>query len=193
MNEGHLAILSRATRVWEGASHPSDAASDTTPGLIQLCRDWLTPSMVMVEVGSFRGVSTAIFAEFVKTVYAVDAWTLLLGHQFYGEVQPEMLVSAERAFWQVAKAYPNIRPTKGMSVDVADRFTDRSLDSVYIDGNHAAFMDDVNAWRWKVRPGGLLMGHDYHGLRDYFGKPPLPLPDRVYPDTSWVIIVKAVR
>ncbi len=187
MNESNLAILSRATRVWEGGSHPSDAASDTTPGLIQLCRDWLTPETTMVEVGSFRGVSTAIFAEFVEYVYAVDAWTLLLGHQFYGEVTAEMLVKAEKQFWRVAMAYQNILPKKGFSVEVATQFPDRFFDAVYIDGNHAAFMDDVTAWRRKVKPGGLFMGHDYHGLCDWFGRGDLPFPDKVYPDTSWVI------
>jgi cephalosporin hydroxylase len=40
---------------------------------------------------------------------------------------------------------------------------DRSLDFVYIDGNHGyeAVLDDLAAWSPKVRTGGFISGHDY--------------------------------
>lgn len=52
---------------------------------------------------------------------------------------------------------------RGLSPAASSQFEDDSLDFVYIDGNHAyeAVMADMEAWCKKVRPGGLLCGHDY--------------------------------
>jgi predicted O-methyltransferase YrrM len=40
----------------------------------------------------------------------------------------------------------------------------QSLDFVFIDGNHAYefIVQDIQTWLPKVKPGGLLSGHDYH-------------------------------
>mmetsp|Transcript_35375 Transcript_35375/g.65877 ORF Transcript_35375/g.65877 Transcript_35375/m.65877 type:complete len:411 (+) Transcript_35375:64-1296(+) len=45
------------------------------------------------------------------------------------------------------------------SLDVADR----SLDIVFLDARHdfQAVVDDVRAWKPKLRPGGILSGHDF--------------------------------
>jgi predicted O-methyltransferase YrrM len=48
--------------------------------------------------------------------------------------------------------------------DVASAlFPAHSLDFAYIDGNHAApqFQADLANWLPKIRPGGILCGHDY--------------------------------
>jgi len=49
------------------------------------------------------------------------------------------------------------------SLEAASRVPDRSLDFVYIDGNHRRpFVDqDLEAWAPKVRIGGIVAGHDY--------------------------------
>jgi hypothetical protein len=49
------------------------------------------------------------------------------------------------------------------SLSAARLFQDSSLDFVYLDAghSHAEVEADINAWSAKVRPGGLLMGHDY--------------------------------
>jgi predicted O-methyltransferase YrrM len=40
---------------------------------------------------------------------------------------------------------------------------DGSLDFVFIDADHSyeAVAADIDAWRSKVKPGGILSGHDY--------------------------------
>jgi predicted O-methyltransferase YrrM len=46
--------------------------------------------------------------------------------------------------------------------DVVDRFPDGYFDLVYVDAGHG-YEDansDIQAWRSKVRPGGILCGHD---------------------------------
>lgn len=52
------------------------------------------------------------------------------------------------------------RKTSG---EAAIDFSDGSLDFVYIDARHdeASVTEDLALWFPKVRPGGILMGHDY--------------------------------
>jgi len=52
------------------------------------------------------------------------------------------------------------------SLEAVREFDDCSLDMVYIDAGHLYLQvkADIQAWRKKVRPGGVLCGHDYgHG------------------------------
>ena len=57
---------------------------------------------------------------------------------------------------------------KSLSVDAAPLFEDNSLDFVYIDGDHRfdAVMIDLILWGQKVRPGGIISGHDYYRFRN---------------------------
>jgi hypothetical protein len=49
------------------------------------------------------------------------------------------------------------------SVEAAERVPDHSFDFVYIDARHDydSVKEDLEAWCAKVRPGGILAGHDY--------------------------------
>lgn len=48
------------------------------------------------------------------------------------------------------------------TTDAAPLVEDGSLDFVFIDADHTepAVRADIKAWRQKIRPGGLLCGHD---------------------------------
>lgn len=52
---------------------------------------------------------------------------------------------------------------KKTSVDAAPSVPDGSLDFVFIDAQHTyeACKEDIETWFPKVRPGGLITGHDY--------------------------------
>lgn len=50
------------------------------------------------------------------------------------------------------------------SIKAAELFPDRNFDFVFIDASHE-YVDvkaDIAAWRSKVKPGGWILGHDYH-------------------------------
>ncbi len=47
------------------------------------------------------------------------------------------------------------------SVDAAERYEDGGLDLVFLDADHARVAEDIAAWHPKVRPGGILAGHDF--------------------------------
>jgi predicted O-methyltransferase YrrM len=60
----------------------------------------------------------------------------------------------------------------GCSWDVATRYPDESIDFVFLDASHAyeSISRDIDAWRPKVKRGGLLAGHDYvHWTNPEFG------------------------
>lgn len=50
-----------------------------------------------------------------------------------------------------------------LSVEAAQKIPDTSLDFVYIDARHdyCGVMEDLDAYYTKLRPGGILAGHDY--------------------------------
>lgn len=50
------------------------------------------------------------------------------------------------------------------TIEAAREVSDRSLDFVFIDADHRyeAVARDIAAWRGKVKPGGMLLGHDWN-------------------------------
>lgn len=105
----------------------------------------------MVEVG----VNNALTSEFLLGRYpdltfdGVDPW---IGAE-------AIRVEAEG---RVARFGPRAQLWRGTSQEVAPQFAPRSLDLVFIDGDHSleAVLVDLKLWRPLVRPGGLLAGHD---------------------------------
>jgi hypothetical protein len=76
----------------------------------------------------------------------------------------------ERGFDKIAKQFgPRITKLKMPSVVAARRIPDKSLDCVFIDADHSylAVVADIDAWLPKVRPGGILSGHDYNNTAKY--------------------------
>lgn len=51
----------------------------------------------------------------------------------------------------------------GDSAAVAAQYPDATFDAIFIDGDHkhAKVVADILAWRPKLKPGGLLCGHDF--------------------------------
>lgn len=157
-----------------------DRADDSIEGLKMFCEEHLKPDMVMVEIGCFRGVSTELFAHHVKTVHAVDPWTL--ENPDYDALPYPMIKEAERRFDQMCLGHPNIIKHKGFSVEMAKRFNPESLDLIYVDGDHRpqAVQADFDAWIPKVKPGGIIAGHDYSLVHEVIHR-----PVKVYPDLTW--------
>ena len=58
-----------------------------------------------------------------------------------------------------------ITPLRLTSARASLLFADQSVDFCFIDGDHSynAVCEDLRCWFPKIRPGGLLAGHDYTG------------------------------
>lgn len=145
---------------------PPDAPS---PIQLQVCR---VPDQVALyaelglRVGAEIGVDRGLFAADIckanpgVKLYGIDPWQ---DYPEYGEVYTQPYADNCRA-----QAKRRLRPydvtlIRKKSLEAVVDFEDNSLDFVYIDGNHAYqfVKDDITAWSRKVRPGGIVSGHDY--------------------------------
>ena len=148
-------------------------------GLVDLCEKYIKPTDHGVEVGSFSGVSSRVLSLHCGQLDCVDHW-------FGGGVvsQGEMIFDA------MLPDYPNIVKVKLPSVQAAQQYADHSLDFVYVDADHsyASVVEDINAWKNKVKQGGFIAGHDSYmpevlqAVRDCLGE-----PDHFFTDTSWLV------
>jgi SAM-dependent methyltransferase len=127
---------------------------------------------VFVEIGAYLGRSTAYLAARIKQsrkrirLYVVDLWD----GWFWNDDSPDIPMHAgPEVFWHFMR---NMRcqgldevicPLKMSSDRAALLFEEGSLDFVFVDGDHgyAAVQRDLTAWFPRVKPGGVLAGHDY--------------------------------
>jgi hypothetical protein len=95
------------------------------------------------------------------------------------------------------------------SVEAAEKVADHSFDFVYIDARHDydSVLEDLEAWCTKVRPGGILAGHDYvdgdlpegefyvkSAVDEFFGARDIPVhgtegPSAVESFPTWIVEV----
>jgi predicted O-methyltransferase YrrM len=137
--------------------------------------------VLMVEVGSWIGESACIFAPHVEMLLCVDPWP-----DYRGQRGDDVYA----AWVEATAAFANVAAMRKSSIEAARKFDDGSLDSVYIDALHdyESVKADIMAWRPKLKPGGILAGHDYgphapgvvRAVDELIGK-----PSRVYGDTTW--------
>lgn len=113
-----------------------------------------------VKEGRFISYLLAQFPQL--TMYAVDPW----------ENQPEGSETYIGWNWdQIYGQYQQaIKPYRDRVIELrlysegaAKLIEDGSLDFVFIDAQHDfnSVMQDIEIWRPKLKPGGLLSGHDY--------------------------------
>lgn len=120
-----------------------------------------------VEIGVKEGAYSEVLckANSQLRLISIDPWTVLAYDKgMFG--WPDSQVEYER-YYEAAKTrlakYPNCTIIRGYSLVEIKRFSDDSLDFVYIDGNHSFqnCTNDICEWTRKVRPGGIISGHDF--------------------------------
>jgi predicted O-methyltransferase YrrM len=122
---------------------------------------------VGAEIGVFKGEFANVILRTNPEIeyYCIDAW------EDYNEWRNKMNSDGLNLFMLEAqerlKSY-NVHFMKMFSMAAIRKFKDESLDFVYIDANHDVpwVMDDIVEWSKKVRPGGIVAGHDYiHAIK----------------------------
>lgn len=115
----------------------------------------------VVEVGSHRGEFAETLCKHISTIEltVVDPY---VNYQEYIDFQERDNEQTWREVQERLRPY-NVSFLRMMSVDGAARFSDASVDMVYIDANHKFeyVVEDILAWMPKICSGGLLSGHDY--------------------------------
>ena len=116
-----------------------------------------------VEVGVERGQYSEVLCRSNPgaRLYCVDAWKAYKGYRDHVNQ-----LKLDRFYTETTERLAPFKVSivRGFSVDVAaTRFEDGSLDFVYLDGNHSFenVAADLAAWSRKVRPGGIIAGHDF--------------------------------
>lgn len=102
---------------------------------------------VIVEVGSYKGLSAWATADPSVTIYCIDRFDYI------------------DEFVTNTKQYPNIVPIIGNSPDI--QYPGDMIDIFFLDAEHANPSDLLNIEYFLplIKPGGLLCGHDYGDAR----------------------------
>jgi predicted O-methyltransferase YrrM len=137
--------------------------------LAALIRHAAKPGCRMAEVGSWLGNgSTQVFLEELRgylnsSVLCVDTWQGNANVQRHQDIVAKFDVFGTfRSNVEKAGSPVKLHALVSSSTGASPLIADAAFDLIFIDADHsyAAVQEDVAAWRSKVKPGGLLCGHD---------------------------------
>ena len=169
-----------------------DAAG--TEGLLDLIKELGDNSeKTMIEIGSFVGESTVLFAQSFKKVIAVDP--------FQADYDPADPTSYSFEFKNVfqtyldrTNVYKNIQTIVSTSDEAVEKLDGLKYDFIYLDGLHTyeGVKTDIINYLPLVKDGGVIGGHDYtnqipHLVGVYQAVNEMFVaPDKVFKDNSWI-------
>jgi predicted O-methyltransferase YrrM len=123
---------------------------------------------VFVEVGTWLGKSAAFMAQAIKDsgksikFYCVDTFKGTEG--VVGTYDVANVYEKWLANMQACEVAEHVRPLRMTSEQASRIPEDKSLAFVFIDADHSyeAVCNDIRCWLPKVKPGGVIAGHDFH-------------------------------
>lgn len=122
-----------------------------------------------VEMGVAEGgySQTLVEANPQMMIYGIDPYEPYRGYRDYK--RKSTLDAMRQKAEDRLLPYKNYKFVYLLSSDALKKFKDGWLDFVYIDGNHEEpyISQDIAAWEKKLRPGGILAGHDYFRSRKH--------------------------
>lgn len=134
----------------------------------------------LVGDGAEIGVKCGQFSEYIlsrwrgRLLYSVDPWRefdMTLYHDDDNVSQREHDKNYEITARRLAKFGDRTKLLRMTSDEAARTIADASLDFVYLDARHdyESVKEDIGLWYPKVRPGGVLAGHDYMNRKEIGG------------------------
>lgn len=166
-------------------------------GLRGLC-EMLPVGATVIEIGCYAGTGTRVFLESGKVarLIAVDPWRNGYDPSDVASHAYDM-AAVEAVFDRVTASWAGlVCKVKDTSQNASRGILNASADLVYIDGDHRAeaVAQDIRLYLPKVKPGGLLGGHDFRAgnrvreavvktLGELLGKFQLSF----WPDSSWAV------
>jgi hypothetical protein len=146
-----------------------------------------TKDLVLLEIGSYVGESTVMFAENFKQVISIDP--------FVDNYDPTDLSCAYAPFNEVYEKFlkttlPYIKSIRETSKNAYTILKDFKFDIIYIDGIHTleGVWFDIEHYRNLVKSNGYLSGHDYGwgNIRHSIGQLLDDKVDATFKDGSWI-------
>ncbi len=153
----------------------SEMSGSDTVALHCIVRSRAREGMKVCEVGSWKGGSAETIGNIVKenngTLYCVDNWKGNEGVPNHAEAKETNVYLEFGKNMEKCGLSGSITTLRSDSVDAAKLFPDGYFDVIFIDADHRYnhVKDDITAWMKKVKPGGILCGHD---CEQYFSKLP---------------------
>jgi hypothetical protein len=149
-----------------------------------------TNKMNMIEIGSYAGESTEIFAKRFNSILSIDPYLNDYDPNdaacYYMDL-PEVY----HVFNNIANKYKNISHIRKTSDEAHSELKNEFYDFVYIDGLHTydQVKKDIANYLPKIKKGGYIGGHDYHpvwqGVMNAIDES-LKI-DQTFGDTSWIV------
>ena len=133
-----------------------------TPGELDFLYKTAKEMDSIVEIGSWKGRSThALLSGCKGTVTAIDTWKGTKGEEGNPHIEAEGHDVFTDDFMKNVGHFPNLVPMRMTSLEAAALIPDKSVDMVFIDGDHSyeAVRADIAAWLPKARK--LICGHDW--------------------------------
>lgn len=161
----------------------------------------LPPRSIIVEIGSYGGLSTACLLHGSKSrgarVYAIDPFESHIEQQESDSTNIQLLkwkpsrVEVERRLRKMGCL--NFELLQGMSYEVVRTWT-RAIDLLWIDGNHdyEAVKTDFEEWSGFIKKGGKIAFHDSNkrnnkpGWTNYGWPGPTRLVREIVDGGGWV-------
>lgn len=123
-----------------------------------------------VEIGSaFGNYSSRILSVWKgRNLFMVDPWENLPDTEYRENHKDVPYDNWYKSCQHLAASDPRAVLIKKRSAEAAPDFKHSSLDFAYIDGNHdyAFVMQDMDLWYPRIKPGGVLCGHDFYDRMD---------------------------
>lgn len=144
----------------------SDTSERDCRALEILTKKVLHDEVSVIEVGSWKGMTTSVLAKTVRDfkgkVFAVDHWKGQQGAPHHiNQTNALDILKVFRDNMQIL-GLDNIYPIVMDSLTGASIFKNDSVDLVFIDADHIYdfVKKDILAWYPKVKKGGIICGHD---------------------------------
>jgi predicted O-methyltransferase YrrM len=150
-----------------------ETVGENLRALARLAQAVARRGMVVVEVGSWKGASTAVLAHVARThggrVFAVDHWRGSPGLPHHTQARELDVLSVFRRNLRSLGLDDVVYPMVMPSAVAAELFPPETADLVFIDADHRyqTVRDDLEHWQPKLRRGGILCGHD---SETYYGR-----------------------
>jgi hypothetical protein len=122
------------------------------------------------KVGAEVGVAAGLYSEVLcrsnpnLLLYCIDPWIQsAYAPENIEATVPQGVYDTDYEKTKAKLIHYNCAIVRETSLKAAELFPDNSFDFVYIDANHdfVNVTNDIDTWKKKVRPGGILSGHDY--------------------------------
>ena len=161
-------------------------------GLIDMI-NWIdnirpTQEMRIIEIGSYIGESTMIFADRFKEVVSVDPYI----NDYDLEDAACSFAPFDKVYEQFVRntlSIPNVKSIRETSQNAFSILKDQQWDMVYIDGLHTleGVSYDIAHYKTIIKPGGFVCGHDYGwgNVRHAIGQLLDDKVDATFKDASW--------